>query len=147
MVLIVEGSAGAINEVHNWGQMQLHRGDARQKTVAEPTEEAVGRAPLRRRWGRSQSRDKKSSNRLFPAAVMVVRKQGNYLYSGGWGIRWDQVCNPRLTLQPRTQHFYIRACTDTLRLAFMVLIVQCVQGKLLCRRIHFLTHVQVPKRA
>ena len=38
--------AGAINEAHTRGQMRLHRGNARRKTVAEPTEEVVGRAHL-----------------------------------------------------------------------------------------------------
>ena len=54
----------AINEVHTRGQMRLHRGDARQKTVAEPTEEIVGRAPLRRRWDRSRNHDQKPSSRV-----------------------------------------------------------------------------------
>ena len=47
------------------GQIRLHRGDARRKkTVVEPTEEVVGRSPLQWLWGRSRSRDEKSSSRL-----------------------------------------------------------------------------------
>ena len=56
-----EAPAGAISKVHSRGQMRLYRGDARRKTAADPTEEVVGRAPLRRRWDRSRSRDEKPS--------------------------------------------------------------------------------------
>ena len=59
-----EDPPGAINEVYSRGQMRLHRGDVRRKTVAELTEDVVGRAPLQRRRGRSRSRDKKASSRL-----------------------------------------------------------------------------------
>ena len=59
----------AINDVHSRGQMRLDRGNTGRKTVAEPTEEVVRRAPLPQRWGRTQSRDEK------PSSWLRVRRQ------------------------------------------------------------------------
>ena len=80
----------AINKVNSRGEMRLHRGDARQKTVAEPVEEVIGRAPLRRRWDRSRSRDEKAIvSAAVSAAVMVVKKHDSHLKEdrGSGGIK------------------------------------------------------------
>ena len=70
--------------------------------MAEPTEEVVGCAPLRRRWGRSRSRGEK------PSAVMAAKKQGSYLEEDG-GSGQIRSASPRLTLQLRGGNLYLRA--------------------------------------
>ena len=48
--------ARAVTKVHSRVKLRQHRGDTGRKTVAEPTKEVIGRAPLRRRWGRMPGR-------------------------------------------------------------------------------------------
>ena len=63
--------------------MRLHRGDVWRKTVAEPIEEVVGRAPLQRRWGRIRSRNKKHRLGCSSGGSHGRQKAGSYLEEDG----------------------------------------------------------------
>ena len=68
-----QAPARTIDEVPVWGQLRRHRGDVRRRTVAEPTEEVVGREPLRRRRGLRPGDDNEAAYEAALAAAIVVR--------------------------------------------------------------------------